>query len=66
MQLSAHYTIARAEGGLERFIVKRALTFGAVGVRPSFLDLCETKRQVTEVHISLQTTPGAPFGGSQF
>ena len=35
-QMSAHNTAPGAEGSLERFIVKCALTFGAVGVRPFF------------------------------
>lgn len=60
-QMSEHNTAPGTEGSLERFIVKCALTFGAVGVRPSFIDPCKSKLRVTEVRISLQTTPGAPF-----
>lgn len=39
--MSAHNTAPGAEGSLERFIVKCALTFGAVGVRPSFIYPCK-------------------------
>lgn len=58
--MSAHNTAPGAEGSLERFIVKCALTFGAVGVRPSFIYPRKSKQWVTEVHISLANHPWSP------
>lgn len=46
-QMSVHNTAPGAEGSLERFIVKCALTFGAVGVRPSFIYPRKSKQRST-------------------
>lgn len=59
-QMSAHNTAPGTEGSLERFIVKCALTFGAVGVRPSFIDPCKSKQWVTEVRAYLSKPPLEP------
>lgn len=51
-QMSEHNTAPGTEGSLERFIVKCALTFGAVGVRPSFISLQEQTASNRGPHIS--------------
>lgn len=62
-QMFAHNNAPGAESSLERFIVKCALTFGGSWCPPLFY---RSLQQQTVVHISLQTTPGAVFGGARF
>lgn len=50
--MSAHYAAPGAEGSSKRFIVKCALTFGVVGVRPSFIYPREHRNR--ERHISAE------------
>lgn len=55
--MSGNNSAPGAEGSLERFIVKRALTLWPLRARPSFIDPCKCTRRVAEVRISVQTSP---------
>lgn len=55
--MSVNNSAPGAEGSLERFIVKCALTLWPVRVRPSFIYPCKCTQRVAEVRISVQTSP---------
>lgn len=59
--MSAHYAAPGAEGSSQGFIVKCALTFGVVGVRPPFIYPRERKNRERQRSAHLcRAPPAAP------